>query len=361
MEDVLHDLYQAISTALPRRLRGYLDPALVLLAAVAVGALVRLTLFRWLRRLAAANAIAYDDIIVDGLSKRVIPWVALITVLLQIEELPWRPRSIALAQDIVAALLIASLTLTLVRIVSRIAGAYAQTTAAGVGGTTLIRYIATVCLVLIGGVAVLALFGVSVVPAITALGVGGLAVALAFQDTLANVFSGINLTLARQIRVGDYVDIAPQLGGYVTDIGWRATTLRTPSGPRVHIPNKKLAEAVMTNYSYPEARTAIEINFSVGHDADPEKVEAAVVAEIADATQALAGVRRDEPATVRFVDIGENALLFRATVPIANFEERGLLRHALLKRLVRRLREEGLSIPRPQREVRLAGSPPLGG
>jgi small-conductance mechanosensitive channel len=207
------DLHTAILRALPDALGGYLDPTLIVLSAAAAGVLARFTVFRWLRRLSLLNKSPYDDIIVDGLKRRVVAWTVLGALYLQVPALPWQPGARATVQTVLAALLVASVTLALMRLVSALVHAYGTISAAGVGGTTLIRYISTSILLFIGVVSVLALFGISVVPAITALGVGGLAVALAFQDTLANVFSGINLTLARQIRVGDYIELGERRRG----------------------------------------------------------------------------------------------------------------------------------------------------
>ena len=347
MDDIpfLHELYLAMSRALPRALRGYLDPVLVLVLAAALGVLARHTLFRWLRRLTAATKSPYDDIIVANLTRRVIAWTILGTAYWQMEEMPWRPRMIAWGQDIVAALLVISVTLTLLRMVSASVTAYGHTRAAGVGGTTLVRYIAGAVLLFIGTVSVLALFDVSVVPAITALGIGGLAVALAFQDTLANVFSGLNLTLSRQIRVGDYVELEGlAIEGHVVDIGWRATTLRTLMGLQVFIPNKKLAETVMINYTR-DPGMAIELAFRSGLESEPEQVEAVVLDELTRAVTSLPGLRPDAPPLVRFRAFGEWGLEWRAYVEILSSQDRFFLRHELMKRLHRRLRVEQIRVP----------------
>ncbi len=348
----LQSVYDAIARALPRSLRGYLDPALTVLVALAIGVLLRFTLFRWLRRLATGNKIPYDDIVVAALTRRVVAWTVLGALYMQCEDLPWRPRSIAMAQSVLAAIIITSVTVVLVRMSAAIIQAYGTTSAAGVGGTTLIRYITTVLLLFLGTVSVLALFGISVVPAITALGVGGLAVALAFQDTLANVFSGLNLTLAHQIRVGDYIQMGAEIEGFVVDIGWRATTLRTLAGLQIYIPNKKLAETVMTNLTR-NPGMSIELEFRVDLDCDPERVEDVVIDEVRQATSELPGLRSDEPAIVRFRAFGEWALEFKAYVGILNFQDRMYLRHELMKRLHRRLREEKIGVPVPQQHVQI--------
>ena len=357
MDDIplLQDLYAALSQSLPRSLRPYLDPTLTVLGAAAIAVVARITVLRWLQRLSARNAVPYDDIVVDGLKRRAITWTVLGTVFVQLEALPWRLRSITVAQNIVAAVLIMSVTLALVRLVSRLAAAYASSAEAGVGGTTLVRYISTTLLILVGMVSVLALFGISVVPMFTALGVGGLAVALAFQDTLANVFSGVNLTLARQIRVGDYIELGEhgELEGFIADIGWRATTLRTLTGTQIFIPNKKLAESVMVNYSRSDAGMSVTLEFIVGHDEDPERVEAVVLDEIVRVTAETPGIRDEEPPTVRFKAFAESALEFKAFVAIRNFQDRFLIRHTLMKRLHRRFKAEQIAVPVPQRAVRM--------
>jgi small-conductance mechanosensitive channel len=340
-----HDLHAAIARALPDALQGYLDPLLIVLAAAAMGVLVRLTLIHWLRQLSLLNKSPYDEIVIDGLKHRVVAWTVLVVLYLQASALPWHPGTITTTRTILAALIIISVTVVLMRLVSALVHAYGTTSAAGVGGTNLIRYICAVLLLFTGAVSVLALFGISVVPAITALGVGGLAVALAFQDTLANVLSGLNLTLSRQIRVGDYIELNETTGGFVIDIGWRATTLRGLNGLNVFIPNKKLAEAVMTNYTL-GAAMSVELAFRVDLGCRPQRIVALVVDEMRLAAEVLPGLRQDIPAAVRFKAFGEWALDFRVYVEIASFQDRMYLRHELMMRLHERLLREDIALPR---------------
>jgi small-conductance mechanosensitive channel len=339
------DLHAAIARVLPDALRGYVEPTLIVLTAAVAGVLARFTVFRWLRRLSLLNKSPYDDIIVDGLKRRVVLWTILGALYLQTPALPWQPRAIATTQTVLAAIIVASVTLALMRLVSALVHAYGTTSAASVGGTTLIRYVAAVALLFMGAGTVLALFGISVVPAITALGVGGLAVALAFQDTLANVFSGLNLTLSRQIRVGDYIELGDATGGFVVDIGWRATTVCGLDGLNVFIPNKKLAEAVMINYTI-GATMSVELAFRVDLGCRPQHVEALVIDEMRLAAAALPGLRQDVAAVVRFKAFGEWALEFKAYVEIVGFQDRMYLRHELMKRLHDRLLREDIALPR---------------
>ena len=349
MDDAVFPLPQLQWLALeilPKAARGYADVAAELVFALLLGLLLRFVLFPLMVRASARNDWVIDDIITARLRDRALLWALLAGVVAAVPDLPWKARSIAVADKIASAVLALSVTLTLMRIVSEIVGR--NQSPAG-GGTTLIKYIINGLLLLLGVGAILGLFGVSVFPALTALGVGGLAVALAFQDTLANVFAGVNLSASRQIRVGDFVSVDTKLEGFVTDIGWRTTTLRTLDDLLIYIPNKRLGEAIMTNFSRPDPTMWIEVPIRVGLDVDPEALEAILVDEVRRAREALPGVRETPPAIRRRV--GEWALEVRVFVQIQNFVDRNPLTTAMLKRLLLRLRREGLVIPLPQRVI----------
>ena len=119
----------------------------------------------------------------------------------------------------------------------------------------------------------LRVIGIEVTPILTALGVGGLAVALALQDTLSNLFAGFYISVARQIRPGDYIKLSSGEEGYVTDISWRATAMRNLNNNMVIVPNWKLAQSNVTNDHLPERRMGASVQVSVAYDSDIERVE----------------------------------------------------------------------------------------
>jgi small-conductance mechanosensitive channel len=205
----------------------------------------------------------------------------------------------------------------------------------------------------VGLAVVLSLFDVSLLPAITALGVGGLAVALAFQDTLANLFSGIYITLSQQIRIGDYVEISPTEQGFVYDIGWRATTLQTLASNLVIIPNKKFAESTMTNYTLPETELSVELSVGVSYNDDPQRVEEVLIDLVHKASGEVQGVL-DKPPAIRFTQFGDFSLAVFAYVRVDKVENRYAARHELMKRVYHRFREEGIQIPFPIRTIQFA-------
>src|SRR5205823_797479 len=89
----------------------------------------------------------------------------------------------------------------------------------------------------------------AITPLLTALGIGGLAVSLALQDTLSNFFAGIYVLLDKPIRIGDTVKLESGHEGTMLAIGWRTTRLRNTSGEIIVVPNNKVVQSVLLNTS----------------------------------------------------------------------------------------------------------------
>ena len=139
--------------------------------------------------------------------------------------------------------------------------------------TGVVRTLVKVAVLAIGTLVLLSLLGISVTPLLTTMGLGGLAVAFGLRETLANLFSGMNFTLAGNINVGDYVKLGSGEEGYVEDIQWRVTRIRTLFDTVVVIPNHLLAETVVTNYHQPAPDVAIIVPVGVHSASDLEEVE----------------------------------------------------------------------------------------
>jgi small-conductance mechanosensitive channel len=203
-----------------------------------------------------------------------------------------------------------------------------------------------------GVVWLLGAFQVNITPILTALGVGGLAVALALQDTLSNLFSGFYVTVARQVRLGDYIKLNTGEAGYVTDIGWRATSVRDLSNNLIVIPNSKLAQAIVTNYHLPERRMSASLQVAVSCDSDPERVEGVLSDLARQAIGEIPGLLGDPAPGASFdPGFGESSLGFTLSFQVAEFAQQFGVRNELRKRILRRFREEGIGIPFPSRTV----------
>ncbi|MBI1859707.1 MAG: mechanosensitive ion channel family protein [Deltaproteobacteria bacterium] len=198
----------------------------------------------------------------------------------------------------------------------------------------------------IGAMVILSILGISITPVLTALGVGGLAVALALKDTLENLFAGIYLLTDRTIRVGDVVKLDSGQDGVVDDIGWRTTRIRTFNSTTVILPNSKLAQASVTNYCIPDQRFSTGFTFMVAIENDPSQVEALVTEILKKGSEDIVGIAAYPEPVVRFINgFIPGALEFTVTYTVTQYTSQGFTQHELKKRIFKIFREKNISFP----------------
>jgi small-conductance mechanosensitive channel len=223
--------------------------------------------------------------------------------------------------------------------------------------SSLTRNVAWALIAVLGLLVILHGLGLSITPMLTALGVGGLAVALALQEPLANFFAGLFLTLAGQIRVGDYVKLDSGQEGYVVDFSWRSTRLRMLANNLVVVPNAKLAQAIVVNHHLPSQELAVLVDVGVDYASDLGHVERAVVdvgREVM--AQVAGGVPEFEP-FIRYHTFGDSSINFTVILRAKEFVDQYLIKHEFVKRLHARFDDEGIVIPFPIRTIGYRESP----
>lgn len=336
----------------------WLLPLGVFGAALAIGYATRTILYRLLSRWAQKSATQVDDIIVEATKLPSLLWIFILGVLIALQTVTIPEGLTGVINKLLLALLILSFTIVSARLLLAFVQQYSSRLAAEAAlpmtglTQTIIRWV----VIIIGGLILLNTLGISITPLLTALGVGALAVALALQDTLSNLFAGLYVTLARQIHVGNRIKLESGEEGYVTDIGWRSTTLRTPSNHLIIVPNAKLAQSIITNYNMPDPPVNIVIPIGVSYDSDPEHVERVLKDEAQKAINELPGFIKDFAPIVRFQAFGEFALNFLLILRVENFDTQFSVWGELHKRIFKRLKQEGIEIPFPVRTVYLRGS-----
>ncbi|HEV8586477.1 MAG TPA: mechanosensitive ion channel family protein [Methylomirabilota bacterium] len=268
-------------------------------------------------------------------------------VALEMADLP--PRLAAQIHVVLEAAIILSVTMTVAGVLGSLVETASARRALAVGVTGLFRTSVYMVVLIVGGLVLLSSLGIAITPILTALGVGGLAVALALQDTLSNLFAGVHLLADKPIRVGDYVKLsAENVEGYVVDVGWRSTRIRMLQNNVVVVPNKRVAESIITNYDLGEKRMALPIRVRVGYEADADRVERVLEDEAARAVGQVAGLLADPAPSARLIPgFGDYALEFTLACHVATFVDQFLVQHELRKRLLKRLRAEGITMPLP--------------
>jgi small-conductance mechanosensitive channel len=332
----------------------YFLALLVLLVSVVIGLAIRQTLKYLLKRWAERTETKIDDVIINAIKNPIIIWFLLAGIYGALTFISIPSNILEYVEKGVLALIIFSISLTLANITSGLIKYYGVKLGVTLQVTGLGQFLAKAAIISIGIVILLAELGIEITPLIASLGIGALAVALALQDTLSNIFAGFYILADRPIRIGDYIMVEGAGEGYVIDIGWRSTKIRTLQNNVVIIPNKKLAESVITNYYLPDKPVAVAINIGVSYREDPERVEKILLEEALKASKEIPGMLDDPAPFVRFLPgPGEYSLNFTIICRAREFTDQYLIRHEMYKRIFKRFREEGIEIPFPVRTVYL--------
>jgi small-conductance mechanosensitive channel len=257
-------------------------------------------------------------------------------------------------EALLRALVVVSVTATAASPLAALVTRFAERRTLSVPVTGLAHSTVRFAVWVVGGLVLLQELGVAIMPILTALGVGGLAVALALQDTLSNLFAGVHILADRPIRIGDYIKLDNGIEGFVEDIGWRSTRIRLLSNNMAIVPNATIGKSAITNYFLPEPRTSVDIPVRVSYDADPDRIERILIEEATQAAAVVPGLLTNPPPGVSFIPgFGESALQCSLSCAIASYVDQYRAQHELRKRILRRFRAEQIEIPRPMRTVEL--------
>src|SRR5512135_283792 len=257
----------------------FIVPAATALACTLALMLLRFVTFRILHAWARKTTTQLDDIIIDATKNPSLLLAVAIGVNIGLSFSVIPERHMAYIDKILHVIIILSVTSASATLAGRIFRNYVQKSNIPIPTTGLAYGMLKGTIFVIGFLIILNDLGISIAPLITALGVGGLAVALALQDTLANLFAGVHILMEKSIRIGDFVRLESGQEGYVDDITWRTTRIRMLPNNIVVIPNNKLAQSVVTNYYLPEKSMSVSIEVGVSYSADTDLVEKILVEE----------------------------------------------------------------------------------
>lgn len=329
-------------------------PLCLLLGTVAAGYLVKRLLFRALRRWGQQSSSSVDSVLTRSLSGPILIWSLIAGIYFATETLDLPDRSTHLIERTLLILTILSLTMMASRLAGNLIRFYGGRVPGAMPVTTLTQNLAQLLVVLVGILILLHQLGVSVTPILTAFGVGGLAVALALQDTLSNLFAGFYVTVAGQVRLGDYIKLNTGEEGYIADISWRSTTMRAQSNNLIIIPNAKLAQAIVTNYYLPERRMSIGIGVTVSYSSDPDHVERVLLDVARSAVAEVPGLLAEPAPSAQLIPgFGDSALKFTLNCSVAEFAAQFAVQHELRKRILKRLQTEHIEIGFPVQTILL--------
>ena len=338
------------------QLRELLFPTIGLAVGIAAGMIVRTVILPKLSKLTAHTDTKLDDVFIDAARGPVVLWTSLLGLYVGIGVAGYAQTVIDTIHKPLLAIVIMSVSWT----VGRIVGSIVRLPEGPAGALPSARILSTAAqasVLCVGFLVAVQSLGVSVAPILTALGVGGLAVGLALQDTLANLFAGFHILVSRQVRPGDFVQLESGARGFVEDITWRNTTIRQLPNNMLIVPNAKLAQSIMLNLSLPETQQSVVVQVGVSYDENLGDVERVTI-EVARTVQLdVDGAVRDHEPFTRYHTFGDSSINFSVVMRANQFTDNYLMKHEFVKRLHARYRAEGITIPYPQRTLHFDGPP----
>lgn len=329
----------------------FVIPLAIIAGSLIVGIFLRKWVLDYLQKIAKKLRWRFEDIVVRALRSSVVFWsLALgLYILIQTQGLPGDIGEGF--EKAIGVLVIFSVTLALAQIGTGIIDYYRSTNSGLSSAASLLKNVVRITVYSMGVLIILDELHISIAPLLTALGVGGLAIGLGMQETLSNFFAGLQILAARQIQVGNYIKLSSGDEGYVEDLNWRATTISTLSGNHVMVPNKNMANVIVTNYQLPAPDIGISLDLFVDYKSNLQKVEKVTLEEAREVQRSVPGATRNYEPSVRFTKFGESAMHFSVNLRVDSYVDQYIVKHELIKRLKIRFEKERIVVPFQIRQI----------
>lgn len=337
----------------PITLKHIIVALLLVIGSFALGVLIDRIILARLRRLARRTKWEGDEIIIRAIKGVSVLWLVMAGLYIAFANLPFKPVIDNILQRILLVVILFSATVVLARIAVGLVNLQSKKSTSALPSASLFANLTRGLIFVLGGLFILNALGVSITPLLTALGVGGLAVALALQPTLSNLFAGIQIIASKQLEPGDWVELDSGAKGYVVDISWRNTTIREIPNNLIIVPNSVLANTIITNFNRPEKQMSVIIEVGVSYASDLEKVERVTVEVAKRVVSEVQGGDPDFEPIVRYRTFADFSINFVVILRVKEFVNKYIVRHEFIKALHKRYKEEGIEIPFPIRTLHI--------
>ncbi|MGQ9788562.1 MAG: mechanosensitive ion channel family protein [Candidatus Hadarchaeaceae archaeon] len=334
-----------------------LDPVLIFAGVLICGYVLRIILSIYIARLVRRTKTNLDDIILGAIKTPIVLIFLVLGAGFALSRVPFYQDIIGQYLPIISYIIIVIIaTLAAARGITGILKYYEVARPSLKSLAPILSNASRAIIYFIAFILILKGLGIDVTALVAGLGIGGIAVAFALQETLSQFFAGMYLMTDKPFKVGDYVKIETGQEGYVVDIGWRSTKIRELPNNIITVPNSKMAGSIVINYYQPVSEMSVLVQVGVSYDSDLEKVERVtieVAREIMKKVQG--GVPEFEP-FIRYHTFSDFSINFTVILRAREYVDRYLITHEFIKALHKRYREEGIVIPFPIRTVYLEKS-----
>lgn len=331
----------------------WLGIPIFLVVLAAVGILIDSVVLNILSNIAKRTVSAIDDLVIRYIRKFMPLWLAIIAIAVIVSSLTLTPEIHSIVSQVLRILLILAVLWPVMLMLLSLVDVWIANQESVRPAASIIKTVTKIAFVVIGALMVMSALRIEISPLLATLGVSSLAVGLALQDTLSNFFAGLHVMADRPIRIGDYIKLGSNEEGYVDTIGWRSTRLRTEDNNLIIIPNQKITQSTVINFSMPEKITAVKISFGVSYNEDPARIESMVENVVKTCQHEIEGLLLTPEPSVEFISMGESSINFSLTCYIQEFKHRRKIQNLLTRKIFEKFREEKIEIPFPTRTIHI--------
>lgn len=342
-------------------LKHTLYAVLIIVASAFIGQLIKLLFNTVIKKLLSMTKTTLDDRILDVVRGRVITLSVIAGFHIGIKEVrKGLTAELVTYHQILDYLEIALfflLVFVLTRLVSRIIetifewymGEVSTKTKTNIRPTVapMVTKLIDMLLFLIAGVIVLDHFGINIGSLLVSLGVGSLAIALAAQETVANMIAGFVILIDQPFRTGDRIKLPTGEEGDVFQIGLRSTRILNFDNNLVILPNSELVKNRVINYSFPDENVRVLVEVGVAYGTDIGKAKEILFSLAAKQTDII----NDPPPGVHLVNFNDSSLQLRLSGRTSDFTKKFEIETSLREQIYKSFADAGIVIALPQRVV----------
>lgn len=333
----------------------FIFAALILLLSVIVGKLFLFIVEKVVLAFTSKTKTRLDDLIVEKTRRPLFYILILLGVYFALSSLNLESASTSTFNRIIGSLIIFIFSIAVNRTVGliiNIAGKkWAEKTESTMDDELLPLFskVSVALIFIFALISILKVWEVDITGLLAGLGIMGIALGLAFQDSLKNIFGGVFLILDKNIKIGDIIKIDSGEIGEVVDVGLRSTRIKTPDNEMIIVPNGNLATSKIQNLVLPDYKLRVNIKFSTAYGTNVERVEKVVLNAITE----IQGRVNDPASKVVFTDMGEFSMNFVCRFWIADFKNAEDARSMANRKIYEALNKAGIEIPFPTRQIYL--------
>lgn len=329
----------------------YIVAILFLVGSVILSKIIEIVLKQYVKRFTKSTKTDIDDIILSIVTRPVYAFIIVIGLYLGAKQISdfasyfqYINGVFFVLATLLAGMIVAKVVQVFVPRVLKVSKKFEKT-------PQLISKIVGFIIYVVAVLIILDHFGVEIGPLIAALGIGGLAIGLALQKPLSDLFAGILVISDDHISVGDYIQLPDGTKGTIEDISWRSTKIKKFPDMVVGVPNSIIADSMVTNVHLPQREISTVVSCGVSYEADLDKVEKIVIQEAKKIQKKEDGAVSDHEPVVRFKNFGDSNIDFIVVLRVNDFLSQYRVTHEFMKLLKKRFDKEKIDINYPVRKI----------